>query len=60
MHTEDVPTKKYALTLLKKTKSLDYTKKVLEKYKLDVLKLIEQLGGNKELERIIDRLGITS
>jgi len=59
MHTEDIPTKKYALNLLTKSKSLEHTRKVIEQYKTDVLHKIGQFGGNQDLERIVDKLSIS-
>jgi len=54
--TEEVDIKKYALTLMEKTHSFEYTRKVLEEYHEKVLKSIHDLGGNPQLEAIVESL----
>jgi len=51
--TEDVELKKYALTIMEKTDSFVYTKKVMDEYANRILVQIKELGGNKELESVV-------
>lgn len=54
--TEDVELKKYALSIMEKTGSFAYTKQVMETYHNTVMQEIGKLGGNKDLEAIMERL----
>jgi len=54
--TEEVEIKKYALSLMEKTHSFEYTKKVLEEYREQITKSIRDLGGNPQLEAIMEAL----
>lgn len=54
--TEDVDLKKYALSIMEKTKSFEYTEKVIEEHKEQVLKLITELGGNPYLLKLVETL----
>eukprot|EP01080_Neovahlkampfia_damariscottae_P010004 gene10004-2323_t len=54
--TEDVELKKYALECMGETNTFDYTLKVLKKYEQLCLKQIEELGGNKYLDKILNYL----
>eukprot|EP01114_Cavostelium_apophysatum_P019453 TRINITY_DN627_c0_g1_i1.p1 TRINITY_DN627_c0_g1~~TRINITY_DN627_c0_g1_i1.p1 ORF type:complete len:347 (-),score=65.76 TRINITY_DN627_c0_g1_i1:54-965(-) len=54
--TESVELKKYALSIMDKSGSFDYTKKVVIEYAEKVNEAILQLGGNRELEMIVQHL----
>eukprot|EP00164_Ancoracysta_twista_P004570 GFYU01006168.1.p1 GENE.GFYU01006168.1~~GFYU01006168.1.p1 ORF type:complete len:305 (-),score=93.89 GFYU01006168.1:191-1105(-) len=55
-HTEDVDKKKYAVQVMKETKSFEYTRKVLWELHGDIVKEIEALGGNEMLVSLLDVL----
>lgn len=54
--TEEVELKKYALGIMEKTGSFEYTKKIMEEYTTRVLEEIRRLNGNKYLEAIVEAL----
>jgi len=54
--TEDVDIKKYALSIMEKTGSFEYTTRIVADYKNKVLQCIQELGGNKYLEGIVEKL----
>jgi len=54
--TEEIEIKKYALSIMEKTGSFEYTKKVLLEYYRKVVSIIKQLGGNPNLEAIVEAL----
>jgi len=54
--TEDVDIKKFLIESLKKSGSIDYTVDELKKIKERILKIISDLGGNPEIEEIMNDL----
>lgn len=54
--TEDIELKKYALTIMEKTGSFEYTKKVLAECEVKIREELQKLGGNKMLEGLMDQL----
>jgi len=51
--TEDYDLKKYALSLMEKTGSFEYTKNVLKDYREKIMKEITRLGGHQGLEAVM-------
>jgi geranylgeranyl diphosphate synthase type 3 len=56
LRTTDVNIKMEAVGLLSQNKSLEYTRTKLLTLKNDILRIIEENGGNPELEKIINAL----
>ena len=54
--TEDFELKKFAVTLIDKTGSFEYTRQVLIGLERDLLAEIEKLGGNPMLVVIVKKL----
>lgn len=54
--SEDILLKKYALVCMNETQSFKYTLEVLREYEKKIKIQIKNLGGNKELEDILDHL----
>jgi geranylgeranyl diphosphate synthase type 3 len=48
-----VDIKKYAVSIMEKTGSFEYTKKVMKEYEAKIKKEIERLGGNQTLEQLL-------
>ncbi|KAI9143072.1 geranylgeranyl pyrophosphate synthase [Paraphysoderma sedebokerense] len=55
-HTEDPNLKQYALALMERTDSFNYTKNYLQKLESETRIQISELGGNKALEGILELL----
>jgi len=54
--TEDVDVKKYAVSYMEETKSLEYTKERLIALKVEVMQHISDLGGHQLLEALVQKL----
>ena len=54
--TTDVDVKKYAVKLMQVTRSFEYTLDYLEKVEKRARDAIRELGGNLELEKVLDYL----
>eukprot|EP00906_Rhabdomonas_costata_P028020 RCo039768 len=57
--TRNVSLLKYALELMKATRSFDYCKQVLDQHFLRVLEYVQGLGGNPALVAVVQRLHTT-
>jgi len=51
--TEDVDLKKYALSIMEKTGSFEYTKRELQQYYELIMNEIKRLGGHSDLENLM-------
>uniref|UniRef100_A0A7S3V3Z8 Geranylgeranyl pyrophosphate synthase n=1 Tax=Chaetoceros debilis TaxID=122233 RepID=A0A7S3V3Z8_9STRA len=56
--TEDIDVKRYAQSLMRKSGSLTYTRDKCVVLKVDILKQIEELGGNPPLVKLIKLLDV--
>jgi geranylgeranyl diphosphate synthase type 3 len=54
--TEDVDVKKYAVSYMEETKSLEYTRERLIALKVEVMQHISDLGGHQLLEALVQKL----
>lgn len=54
--TDDVEIKKHAVEYMESTGSFDYTLKVLKEIKEELIKQVEDLGGNEQLIKIVEYL----
>jgi len=54
--TEDIDIKKHAVAYMKTTGSFDYTKKVLDDLRLQILTTLDGLGGNEKITKILEQL----
>ncbi len=56
--TEDVDVKRYAQRLMLEAGSLRYTREKCSQLKEDIVKQIEELGGNEPLLKVIEMLDV--
>lgn len=54
--TDDISIKKHAVEYMESTGSFEYTLKVLKEIKEEIIKQVEELGGNDQLLKIIENL----
>jgi len=57
--TTEVELKKYALSIMEKTGSFEYTKKVMKDYEERIFEEIKKLGGNETLLQLVEELAKT-
>ncbi|KAJ2703748.1 hypothetical protein FB645_003769 [Coemansia sp. IMI 203386] len=56
--TADNNVKSYAVSLMAKARSFEYTKGFLDRLEDDIAKKIKELGGNRVLEQLMDKLSV--
>ena len=54
--TEDISLKRFAIDLVEKSGSFEYTRGVLVKLEEELLAEIERLGGNPMLVKVVEKL----